>query len=128
MANVRSIAGRSIHWRSGRVVHACEGAELVPGAFVLWTLCGMDVASGSAQLAHARERVTCRACARLATAPPANDEAPRLSPEMPIDATQANREGNFVSLLLRQLKKDRPAWPGTTQSRASDHSARRPRS
>jgi hypothetical protein len=79
MANVRSIAGQSIHLRSGRVVHACEGAELAPGTFVLWTLCGMDVAAGTAHLAHARERVTCRACARLATAPPANDEAPPQS-------------------------------------------------
>lgn len=63
-ANVfTSHGGRPIWWRDGEGrTHACEGAELQPGALSYWTLCQPDTPVDQVFHPTVRQRLTCAGC------------------------------------------------------------------
>lgn len=55
-------------WDDGNAVHACEGAEVHDGVFLMWTKCHRDVPAGAAyvlkqdQWTYGGDVVTCQKC------------------------------------------------------------------
>lgn len=55
--------GRPILWRDqDGEVHVCEGSEMHPGIWLLWTLCQKDVPANAAFHADPGDQVTCEKC------------------------------------------------------------------
>ncbi|MDF2809971.1 MAG: hypothetical protein K0S56_1002 [Microvirga sp.] len=64
---VRTISGRAILWTDDAgTTHSCLRSEAVPGEFLVWTDCQIDVPPNEAHLAGPGEVATCTEC-RAAT-------------------------------------------------------------
>lgn len=73
LANVQRHYGADVFLEQGGVVHRCAGAEVYPGAFLLWPVCGQgDVPSGEDFKSPSAE-VTCPHCRAALTQDPTND-------------------------------------------------------
>lgn len=50
-------------WNDGKVVHQCEGSQVHPGIFLVWTKCARDVPADKAFVVTGiAPEITCRGC------------------------------------------------------------------
>ena len=69
---------QSAYWYDSAVVHACEGAKVLPQIFLLWTKCGHDVPAGKAYILRHDEGthdITCPKCLAAIECPCDADKA-----------------------------------------------------
>ena len=69
-----------LYWNDGAVVHSCEGSEVHPGIFLVWTECEKDVPAGKSYRLKDGDRyiediVTCDKCRARTKKAPSEDEA-----------------------------------------------------